>query len=150
MVTASCGCDDSTCGSTETAHLVLEATVEELSSATLVACRGDQCWSAELGALSDVSTSDRFIIPAETDSPSYEVRLAVWVQVESSSVSIDLNWDLSSGDAVQSGDVLSASITTAQNEELFAAMAEVKRFTTTSNACGTTECRNVEVNLVPP
>lgn len=150
LAAASCGCNGSTCGSTETAHLVLQSTIEELSSATLTACRNEQCWSANLAELGERPTSDRFIVPSQPDSPSDEVTLEVWAQPGSSDVSIELSFQLRNAELAEAGDVLSAVVSTAQKDELFSGTAEVQAFVTSSNACGTTTCRSAEVQLVAP
>ena len=150
LATASCGCDGSTCGSTETAHFVLQATIEEVSSTTLTACRNEQCWSADLAELGERPESERFIVPSQPDSPSDEVRLEVWAQPGSDNVSMELRFHLRNAGLAQAGDVLSAVVSTVENGELFSGTAEVQAFTTSSNACGTTECRSAQVQLVAP
>ena len=150
LATASCGCNASTCGSTETAHLVLPSTIEELSSTTLSACRNEQCWSANLAELGERPASDRFIVPSQPDSPSDEVTLEVWAQPGSSNVNIELSFQLRNAELAKPGDVLRAVVSTAQQDELFSGTAEVQAFVTSSNSCGTTECRSAEVQLVAP
>jgi hypothetical protein len=150
LATASCGCHGSTCGSTEAAHLVLPSTVEELSSATLTACRNEQCWSANLAEVGERPASERFIVPSQPDSPSDEVTLEVWAQPSSNEVSMELRFRLRNAELAKVGDVLSAVVSNAQKDELFSGTAEVRTFRTSNNACGTTECRSAEVQLATP
>jgi hypothetical protein len=148
LVTTSCGCKAVACGSTETAHIGLDVSAEELASATLTACRDDQCWYASLAGLNEASTTDPFSVPAEPAEPSNQVTLVVRGLSSESSVDIELQWRLRNAELVQPGVVLGAAITSDERGEIFSAMAEVQTFTTDSNACGTAECRNVEVQLV--
>jgi hypothetical protein len=150
LAALSCGCNESTCGNVEQARVVLDVELAQLAAMTLRGCRNERCFEVPLESLAGIELdADHHLLPVPSPLEGNGLGPHAWVYREDGRIVIDIQWH--PNEKPQPGDLLSATLTTAEGDAWFSGEGRIVDVADGhQNDCGTRTCYSATTTMQGP